>query len=470
MFKSLALAGFVTFALLATQVRADIPNAAPATQPTAQQYQELKDRLDRIEAREAAEAATPGITLKTTTPDAGKGSDDVVSGITGGWDGTRFTLSSEDGNFTLHPGVVLDVRDMISYRVDVPKKYAGEVAASGYDTQNGVDLSRARFIFDGTLFHQASYFVQLSADQGSSLTLLDAAASYRFGDSPFTAKVGQFKDPVWHERNISESSLMAVDRSLLEYYLEGGQGSRVQGGAITFDQDRVRAQLVAHDGFNTQNTKFFDAGGDGAGVAGESGVTPTDFGFSGRTEYMLIGHRTRAFNPFNEYEQFTSLHARQDILVVGGGADFTQAASNDLIAHSVDIQYNSVNGLSLFGEYAGTYRGLHTNQGVAAGYYYDSGFMAQAAYVFDQQIEPFVRYDWTHLDPSSTRGVAGINSHLIQELTVGANYYIYGQKLKLTVDGSWLPNGSPGDSDALGVLRDSGKYEFVLRTQLQLAL
>jgi len=120
-----------------------------------------------------------------------------------------------------------------------------------------------------------------------------------------------------------------------------------------------------------KNTKFFDAGGVGAGAGGESGVTPTDFGFSGRAEYLLIGNRTDAFNPFNEYEQFTSLHARQDILVLGGGADYSQANSNNLLAHSVDLQYNSVCGFSAYAAYLGTYRSLHTNQGVAPGYCYD---------------------------------------------------------------------------------------------------
>ena len=134
--------------------------------------------------------------------------------------------------------------------------------------------------------------------------------------------------------------------------------------------------------FNSQNTKFFDAGGVGAGAGGESGVAPTDFGFSGRAEYMLIGDRTSAFNPFNEYEQFTSLHAQQNILVIGGGADYSQANSNTLIAHTVDVQFNSVCGLSLYGAYLGTYRGINSNQDVPAGYYYDSGFVVQAAYVF----------------------------------------------------------------------------------------
>jgi hypothetical protein len=442
----------------------------PTTQEVLDQLHQLQAKVDRLEAKQAAGPTTSPIIFRTNTSNAGAGVNDVVSGITGGWDGTRFTLSSEDGNFTFHPGALLDIRDMTSFRERIGAKGGGEVAATGYDTQNGIDLSRARFIADGTLFHQAGYFIQVSADQGASLTLLDAVGSYRFGNSPFSVKAGQFKDPVWHERNLSEANLLAVDRSLTEAFLAGGQGSRIQGAAVTYDQDRTRAQIVAHDGFNSQNTKFFDAGGVGAGVGGESGVTPTDFGFSGRAEYMIIGTRTDSFNPFNEYEQFTSLHAKQDILVAGGGADYTQASSNDLIAHSVDLQYNSVCGLALYGAYLGTYRSIHANQGVPAGHYYDSGFLLQAAYIIGQHFEPFVRYDWTKFDPGSTRAVTGLNSHLLQELTVGANYYVYGQKLKLTVDGSWLPNGSPADSDALGVLRDSGRYEFVLRTQLQVGI
>ena len=366
--QSLIAAGLLSFALTSAVALAD----GPTTQPTLEQYQQLKDRMDQLEAKQAAAPPIPPLIFKTNTSNVGAGVNDVVSSITGGWDGSRFTLESQDGNFTLHPGVLLEVRDMLSYRADVPKKYPGEVAASGFDTQNGFDLSRARFIMDGTLFHQGGYLIQISDDQGSGFTLLDAVGSYRFGDSPFTVKAGQFKDPVWHERNLSEANLLTVDRSLVEYFLAGGQGSRVQGAAFTYDQGRVRAQVVAHDGFNSQNTKFFDAGGVGAGVGGESGVTPTDYGFSGRVEYMLLGNRTQAFNPFNEYEQFTSLHAKQDILVIGGGADYSQASSNDLIAHTADIQYNSVNGLFLYAAYLGTYRGIHTNQGVPAGYYYDS--------------------------------------------------------------------------------------------------
>jgi hypothetical protein len=461
---SVRLALAIVLLPLGRELLADTP---PTTQPVEDQLRALRARVDQLEADKAAK---PPISFTTNTSNAGAGVNDVVSGTTGAWDGTRFTIKSEDGNFTLHPGALFEVRDMTTFRERIPAKGGGETASTGYDTQNGVDISRARLIFDGTLFHQVGYFIQLQADQGNSFIVYDAVASYRFGNSPFTVKAGQFKDPVWHERNVSEANQLAVDRSLTEYFLAGGQGSRVQGFALTYDADRIRAQVVAHDGFNSQGTKFFDAGGDGAGVGGESGVTPDDFGFSGRFEYMLIGDRTDSFNPYNEYDQFSSLHDKQDILVLGAGADYTQASSNSLIAHSVDIQYNNTNGLSAYAAYVGTYRSIHANQGVPAGYYYDPGLVAQVGYLIDQHFEPFVQYSWIHLDPASTRAVTGLNSHLVQQLVVGANYYVFGQNLKLTVDGAWLPNGSPSDADALGVLRNSGRYEFVLRTQVQLAI
>ena len=41
---------------------------------------------------------------------------------------------------------------------------------------------------------------------------------------------------------------------------------------------------------------------------------------------------------------------------------------------------------------------------------------------------------------------------------------------KEPLDASWLPEGSPTDATALGILKDTGRNEFVLRAQFQLAL
>jgi hypothetical protein len=78
-----------------------------------------------------------------------------------------------------------------------------------------------------------------------------------------------------------------------------------------------------------------------------------------------------------------------------------------------------------------------------------------------------VRYDYTHLDGKALTGVAQDNIH---EITIGANYYLYGQRAKLTLDASFLPNGCPTDVDSLGILQDDGHNEFFLRAQFQLAI
>jgi hypothetical protein len=454
----------------------------PATQPAPADLQTtnaalrakvdaLETRLNTLESKETQTQADVTSAIQQVLKDADSHSQLLSSNELGtGYDpSVGFVIRSDDGSFSLHPGLVVDFRDMTSYRTSIPAGGGGEVAKKGEDTQSGFDLTRVRLTFDGNFTKDVTYFLQLSADQGAPLSLLDAYWVYHFGDdSPFAVKVGQFKDPVWHERNLSEANLLAVDRSLVESLLGGGQTSRVQGVSLMYDQDRLRGQLVYHDGFNSINNKFYDAGGLGAGVGGGAGVTPTDFGVSGRAEYLAIGDRSSSFNPFSEYDhQFTSLGDKQNILVLGGGADFSQAGSNDVLFHTIDAQFNDTNGLSLYGAYLGAYRQLHSNQGVTPGNYYDPGFLVQAAYLVTPRIEPFVRYDYTYLSPKS---VTGLQSDSAQEITIGANYYLYAQHLKFTLDASWLPNGAPADSDALGILKDSDHNEIVVRAQFQLAL
>jgi hypothetical protein len=422
------------------------------------------DQLDSNQQNSPANAQSPAPSIPDTNPSAFHSFH-----FTSGYDpAVGFVIRSDDGQFSLHPGIVLDFRNMTSYREELLPGSGSEVAKPGYTTQNGFDVTRFRLTFDGRATQNVSYFVQLQDDQGQNFGLLDAYAAYHFGDSPFAVKVGQFKDPIWHERNLSEADLLTVDRSLVESLLGGGQTGRVQGVALMFDQDRLRTQLVYHDGFNSLNTKFFDAGGLGAGVGGGAGVTPTNFGTSVRTEYLLLGDRTPDFNPYTEYDrQFTALGDKQDILVAGGGADFSQASSNDVIFHTVDLQYDTACGVSAYAAYLGSYRDLHSNEGVKKGYYYDPGFLFQVAYLLTPKIEPFARYDYTYLPLNSTTGLI---TGSVQEITLGANYYIYKQNVKFTLDASWLPNGAPADSDALGILKDSGHNEAVLRLQFQLAI
>jgi hypothetical protein len=457
------------------QPSSDIQALIDANAKLTDEVHDLKTKVDTLEAR-GTSTTQPSVAEIVAAADAVRAdanrrslalsdSDTLLSG----YDPTvGFVLRSDDGNFTFHPGLAIDIRHMDSYSEKIPPGGNGEVAKTGYVTQDGFDITRLRITADGHYTPRFTYYLQIADDQGQGFTLLDAYGTYRVGeDSPWYIRAGQWKDPVWHERTISEARLPEIDRPVVESLIGGGQTSRIQGAALLFDRGPLREQLVAHDGYNSINTKFFDAGGIAAGVGGGAGVTPTNYGFTSRTDYLVIGDRTSDYNPYTQYDNgISALGARQNILVVGLGADYSEAGANNVLFHTIDAQYDTTGGLSIYGAYLGSYRQLRANQGVTPGYYYDPGFQIQAGYLVTAKLEPYVRYDYTYL----AGGSATLADHAVQEITVGANYYIHGQNLKLSVDGIWLPDGAPADIDALGILKDSGNNEFVLRAQLQLSI
>jgi len=194
---------------------------------------------------------------------------------------------------------------------------------------------------------------------------------------------------------------------------------------------------------------------------------PIDWGISGRGEYLLVGDRDPNFDPYYEYDQFSARGDKQNILVTGGGFDYSESGANKLVMHTVDAQYNTTNGWGLYAAYLGSYRNYYTNRGVKSGSYYDSGFLVQAAYLVTPKFEPFIRYDYTHLDGNADPGIIQDKAN---EITIGANYYLLGNQAKITVDGTWLPNGVPTDVNYLDFLQNNSHNEFVIRAQMQLSL
>jgi hypothetical protein len=458
-------------------------SAAPATQPAAAadaQGGDMQKRLDALQARidqltayhQAAKARDQAV-LNEIQSDASQRSQLMSAQISTNStyeQGVGFVVQSDDGNFSLHPGVLIQARFDANSRNRIYPGRGGANGAVGDDTETGFEIARFRLTLDGNaLSPLLSYFIQVGQDQYMShLTLLDAYAQYRVSaQSPLALKVGQFKDPVWHEQNLLPSHLMAVDRSLASALVGGGPEDRVQGAAIIYDQDRLRGELALHDGYDGLNTPFYGPSGLGSAVNAGAGLAPTNWGVSGRAEYLAIGDREPNFNPFTEYDQFSARYDRQNILIPGFGFDYSESGANKILYHTLDAQYNTTSGWAFYAAYLGVYRNLYTNRGVNPGSYYDSGVLIQAAYLLTPEIEPFIRYDYTHLDGDAQPGIIQDN---VDEITIGANYYLYGQHAKVTVDGSWLPNGSPTDVPYLDILQDNGHNEFVLRMQFQLSM
>jgi hypothetical protein len=436
-----------------------VPVFADAGEPTRE---ELLDQIRRLEAR-VAQLELDKRSAPTTDPaavdrvveqvirDAQRRSSlfmfqDVT--LTGGYDEEReiFLLGSEDGNYLLVPHFLLQVRHTTNHS-------EGD-GTTDDQTENGFEIRRAKMTFEGNVFSPDwLYRLQWETNSnGGDLFLQDAWVRYRFADD-WAVQVGQFWDIPFHEQSTPEHLHLAADRSLLNALIGGGQTDRVQGAMLMYDdKEHWRGQVLVHDGYNSDNTNFIEAGGTAF-----IGAAPTNFGVSGRIEYFFRGTR-------RDYEDFSAIGNTEDLLVLGAGASFSQAGDSDVIFHTIDVQWENADGLGAYGALYGLARDIGAGSPVPTGDHYDWGILAQANYLFSRKLEGFARYDVTFLEEDALPAGAEEDVH---EIMIGANYYFNEHHLKLTIDGAWLPNGSPAAVPGLGILQGT-EDQFILRAQFQL--
>src|SRR5690606_35115912 len=152
------------------------------------------------------------------------------------------------------------------------------------------------------------------------------------------------KDPVHHEELVSSKRQLTADRSLANELLGGGRTDRVQGVGLTYKQDALSGTVVFHDGANSDNANFLDGGNGGAPVDD----TGADFGVGARVEYVVFGDK-------KAYNDFTAMGTKEDMLVLGAGADWTQDGSADVLFHTIDAQWETSTGLAIYGAYVATH-------------------------------------------------------------------------------------------------------------------
>lgn len=441
-FRPLTVA--VVLGLTPIALAADEP---PTREELLEQIQALQRRVEQLEAirPSAADAEHSARVIDEMIEDATRRSKLLFSdgGVNAGFDPTRnkFYLGSTDGDFLLMPGVLFQTRNTTNYNSD------------GSDLDNGFEIRRLRPNFTGHLFTpDLRYFFQWETNSsGGGVFLLDAWVRYKFAER-YSVQFGQFKDPVHHEQIMADEYLLAADRSLINQLIGGGQTDRVQGVALIYDHEKWRAQAAFHDGYNSKNTSYEQGGGTNLG-----GVVPT-WGVSGRVEHFFMGTR-------GAYDQFTSRVVKEDLLVLGAGADFSQGTGGDVLFHTVDLQYNNAAGLGLYGAALGLWQDLSDGSNLPPGSFYNWGLLAQASQMlWKNKLEGFVRYDFTSFDSDVIPAGA---DDLVQEFLIGINYYFRGQNAKFTLDFGWLPEGSPISIPAIGV-QSGNDDQFILRAQFQL--
>jgi hypothetical protein len=160
------------------------------------------------------------------------------------------------------------------------------------------------------------------------------------------------------------------------------------------------------------------------------------------------------------------------------GLDNSQGGRDDQFAHTLDVQYGDPGGLFFYGSYFGRYTAF--NKGIPNGAptstsfgtpgtsgkdTYEYSLLGEVAYLYNQKIEPFARYEHLYL-----QGTPAGSQNNINEVSLGLNYYFHGHNAVLTGQAMYLPNGIPVNDDSNDVLISNNHQEFVFIAQFQLLL
>ncbi len=428
----------LSLAFAATPARAQDASTAELRQ----QIDALQRQVEQIERREAA-SADVSRAQSQVLDDANRRSQLLQSGgVTSGYDGSSFFLSSSDGKFTLKPLAHFQVRNATVFR-------EGAAPDGEDDWQNGFEIRRMKLGARGNLFDKnLTYLFIWGARVNSGTIFLDEAwARYKF-DNGLAVRAGQFKDPLNRESQTPSHLLLSCERSY-QTDLFFGMDNYVQGISLSYEDAAlpVKGEVAFTDGAISTNGNFQDP---------PTGVDQ-NFGVAGRVDY-------KAFGDWKTVGDFAAARVETDTLAFGAGIDYTEgeqldAGTKQVIRYTADGIYKLASNWSFYA----AVNGRHTEVKGGANSN-DWGALAQVAWSPDDKIEPFVRYGYSYFDSAAAGSEASVH-----EITAGVNHYLHGQNAKLTLDLTYLPNGAPYADSGADILL-SQDAEVVLRAQFQLAL
>ena len=455
--------------------------ADPTTAELKAQIDALQKKVETLESKQISTADVDA-TVQRVLNDAQKRSQLMKSdGFTAGYTADRgFILQDAKGDFLLHPYVQFQLRDSSNWRA------SSKSGNGNTDFENGFEIRRLKVGVDGNAYGNAlTYQFQWATNRGDTGTtagtggvpvLEDAWAKYRFTEL-MAAQGGQFKDPLFRESLVSSTKQLAADRSLQNAILEGND-NYIQGVSLLYgDKSPLHIQGAFTDGFAGSNANFQDPQGGDPVDAGyvANGNKKYNFGLAARAEYMALGDPAKTWK---RYSSFSAQGAKEDsdMLILGSAGEWDQAGDANTFWYTADAQWQpqAITGLSVFGAFVGRYNQIDaTELDAQRGSANDWGFLAQAGYMVTSRIEPFVRYDYTRVnqDILTSKQANAYGTRNVHEITGGVNYYIHGQNAKITLDLTFLPNGSPiaaGGQDILA--QNKEKDQWLARVQFQLVL
>lgn len=333
-----------------------------------------------------------------------------------GYDKGFFIKSADGNNF-------LKVNGMIQMRYTY-----GNADGLAEDSHNGMDLPRTRLKLSGYTFNpNIFYAMQGDVTRSGTFRIVDALVGYKLNDH-VQFRAGQFVHQLKREALIGVAKLSAVEGSLVGSKILPTSISRVQGFEAQYKDEMHRVVLSINEGLASTNT----------GV----GTQNADIGLTGRYEMLVFGN-------WGKMKDFTAGVGDPSGLVLGIGGHIEEGSNGGVTA---DAGWQNSVGTSVFGTFL-----WHDMNDVEA-----HGAMVHVAQKVTDCFEPFVRFEYGDADTAAEE---------LLLTTVGANYYLYGQSLKITgdfgyafnsVDGFFSSSSTGWRTDAVG---EDG--QMVARLQLQ---
>ncbi len=356
----------------------------------------------------------------------------------------KFLLASPDGNWELSPNFQLQLRGVVNVN--------NEDGESLEDIEHGMEVRRTKVGFKGHAFTpDLKYDIKFAFSRdGGGATLENAFIDYvpdqMFGQENLGIRAGQFKDMTFMEESVSSSKLTAVDRSLVNESIGGGNTDFIQGAGPMWKGDQWQAILLYTGGANSDNTPWNDM--------------TWDYGLAGRADFILMGDKGSVL------EDMTALDTDENSARIGAGFQFSAMGDTRVLHHSLDGQYETEGGLGIFAGYYGRWAEVD-----GADSTFDMGGMVQVSQLIgDNGWEVFGRYDFVIFEDDLVLGDS--SEDFFHEITGGVNKYWKGHKVKMTIDAVYLPSGNPGSNTGIGLRANDGEFDdqFSIRGQFQLLL
>jgi hypothetical protein len=435
-----------------------------------------------------------------------------TDGATSGYD-RNFFIASPDGNFRLNLEGQIQVRysysnvptDSLSA---TPMRPPAPAIVPREDDQlineYGWEIRRMQLNFFGNVIDPSvTYRVQLQYQRdyvvsGPPLRFADVYIQKALGDGWYT-RVGQWKNFFNYEEITSSRTQQFAERSLVNEYFNT---KFVQGVLLGWESKKLRIYASYNDGGANRDIGILQANGN-----------LTEWAFTGRAEWAMAGE-------WGQFRDMQGWRGSPFAAMLGVAVNWQRAGGNPpegrqapgngtivpsvtrassatgavsttraiademtLLTWTTDLNLRG-DGWSAWAAFLGNY--VYSGGSVASAEGVEGalslGAVVQGGYFLTDSVELIARYEGLWVTSDFNEGGAyqanPFNAQTLNILTVGANWYLEKNRLKITLDGGYafnpllFANGLFGEGTAGANWRPSqtgeGTGEFVLRAQMQL--